>query len=880
MSKSFANIYWSPDIISGINSLGNQSRESIHQLHDLRKLVFSYINYFYANSEHLYKLGIDLNSTENSFVSRDDAKKQVNRKASSSIRSPTESANDKHEEQDITVEYAYKTYINDLMTESTLLTNQASVIEREVMENINSFIKYHESNVRMSISDLKRLYEDYTNTYHKVLKLKNSYEEFIRSKELEHESIVEKTANISISSDSEANESSASIIQETVVPSPTSDFIFPIHIGSKEINEIEELRTLLTEMHSTVPTIKRKIAIPGSKNDIFSSDSLTDYIRKKNILGKVPTRSSIEKFGQSLLDQKFVIGSGFWGSKTFKSEGIWLEWSPLTEYIISYDSNEETTTTLAASESRTSKSAIEESSTAFMNNMVSNTSKLFKTVKSTMKRGEQYESLEEIEELYESAYLELQALKFNLDKEILAKSQALETFEKLRIDLVYSSLTKLSTIIYNFSLSSTTRLHGFAVNFTENINQKENPPKDLDNLINKFSSGIFYASNLVPESLQKSSSSVLQPNSNFQSIKLKFNLYIDIPLQVLLYQSADNDDSSSLLSMRSIPLFLHDLIKLIESKDDKVTLQAAWSKPLNHQEYWSIKENAIKFINQYSDKWDGKVTKESDIHASLIHDLIESLQGISVDHLVNFAKLWLLEVSDSIIPCSVYDSLCGLYKSSSTDKRKDELVKVLGFLSRSNLASLILLLEHIVTAFDLASIPNYELSDNFESLESNDDLKTVDSVSSLLNSMDEIGSIPFVHLILRPSPSKSAGGVKPDMSIYGSILRDLLVLDTRGKLFETLVDKEKVYNQKRQAELAQPIPKIEILAPAITETPSTPVKVQRLSNGNMVPLSPIPLKAELFSPRPFRTGNTPNPSPRGSPIHKKRDSLNVLDTIT
>ena len=85
-----------------------------------------------------------------------------------------------------------------------------------------------------------------------------------------------------------------------------------------------------------------------------------------------------------------------------------------------------------------------------------------------------------------------------------------------------------------------------------------------------------------------------------------------------------------------------------------------------------------------------------------------------------------------------------------------DLIKLLSTIPRSNLASLIYVIEYFGNLFALGSIPNYEISDELpeESLLESIEEASIVQVSNELNSMDTIGSIPIMHLILRPSTSK------------------------------------------------------------------------------------------------------------------------------
>ncbi|ABN67071.2 predicted protein, partial [Scheffersomyces stipitis CBS 6054] len=881
---SFANVYWSSDLSTGLSRLNEQSNRSIQQLHELRKLVFSYMNYYHSNSEFLNKLSIDSYPMDSEFRPYDrfnfSLRHQVPGRVPSVVMSAQPSSSEvsiENKTEEIYVDTAFQLYVKNMSEESHSLITLASVIDREVLEKVTVFLKKHEPEVKESLSELYDIYHDYVATYDKVEKTKKEYEEVLRLKEFadasqqERRKVEESTQNSKSSTPMKAVEEAVEEESHSPANSLESEYKFPLRIGSVEIDSLRSLSKLLADLISSVDVVKRKIPIPGYRNELFSSDQLCSQLLRTRPRGIDPTRLKLEKFGQALIDYKFIVGTGFLGNRKFKSEGMWFEWSELALYISTYDPEQELETiksahTTASAKSSTSSSPSQSQGTSiqqskFMNEVASTTSKRFNgllnTVKSSLMKTNYDENLAAVKENYLELYMELQELKYIYDRELINKSHFLENFERHKIELIYKSLAKLSEIIYNFSLNSTNRLHVMAKDYIDRVNKPENYVRDFDKLLSDFSSGIYFPTSALgvkPTSV----------NNNFQNLEFQFNLFKDIPLQ-LKYSQVSNEDEQ-LLSTGSIPVFFYRSMENLESTaSSHEKLAQLWQNPLDH-EYWELKKTILNKIAVFGIT-DRSSLNEVKVEENIIDSVLSVLKDQSVDAVVNFIKNWLLEISDSLIPCVVYDSITSVYKlgTNDTTKRIKELERILGSIPRSNLASLIFILEHIAMSFDLTTITSYELSDELqEDLESlSEDIDKVKEVSNKLNAMDAIGSIPFVHLIFRPSVSKNASGFKPPLDIYIDLLSDLLSVRVRMALFKVLVSNEKNYllklkNTKGGFQVKKALPGIPL--PSIPpESPPTPSKT--VSNGD----SKSGLAPENFTLRPFRTRSTPVPSPSSSP---------------
>ncbi|CAH6722459.1 hypothetical protein CLIB1444_09S04038 [[Candida] jaroonii] len=891
MAESFGNSFWSPDYKTGIDKLNKQSITSLKQLHDLRQLVFNYMNYYHANSQFLNKLSIE--TSDSSFSNhRDDFRSEKGspsrklyqrRTFSSTFRKSEEKSQDSDIKQDtndhsITVDVPVSDYVKDITAEANTLSSLASTIDREVLEDINDFIKSHEPFVRQTLDHLDELLNDYVVTFADVEKLKVDYSECRRLKEFSDNEKVTKKESDDIKDDiqpshSENSEISIHINQNSddeieVDRSDNEDeFDFPIFIGPVKIKTQKELSLFLNDAIRIVDTTKRSFPLPGHKNEIFSSDELCQFLIHKRPFRLNPTRLNLERFGQSLLDLKLIMGSNLIATKKFKSEGVWFEWTDLAIFISDYESQtKELVSPITSSTNSTPTKKlqiIDEQTAKQVNEMANQTTKkfndMFKNMKLSIMHTNYEEKLITLEDQYNEKFYDLHELKYLIDSELTEKTGKLESFEKLKYELIYKSLSKLSEVVYNFSLQSTSRLHNFASSMVKQCQNPENVENDLKDLLSKFSSGIFTPSILSPESFAKKQYSTAQSNNNFQNIKFQFNLYKDIPLQLKLSQTDKNDD---LLSFTSLPFFIYQLIKLIENKNDSHKVRDLWKLPLDHQQYWQIKEKIINLLKDVNEE--NKVGSENFIQQTIIEKLIDVLSKESLNSLVNLLKNWLLEISDSLIPCVVYDSIIHIYQNESPDS-KAELVKILSSIPRSNLSSLLFLVEHISVEFSLSQIPCYGLGDEFPSeLKIANDESMLQEVSETLNSMDTIGAVPFTHLIFRPSPLKVSQGFKPPINIYNQLLHDLLNIDIRCSLFNNLIASEKNYiTKKKQEQMNLGLQKK--LPPPSPRRPAS-------DSLDVLPKSPMPLPpSDSFSLRPFHTKNTPVPSPSASPRNLSRE---------
>ncbi|KAI5952193.1 hypothetical protein CANMA_005069 [Candida margitis] len=832
--QPFANSYWTPDYITGLHNLQSHTFTSLKQLHDFRKLVFNFLKYFHSNSEYLSKTSNELASSG--------------------------SFNSKNGE---TLKYrsCIELFKNEMIGESTTLLQLASSIDKFVLEDLTNYLKHHEPNIKKEFSRLEDIYDDYLTSSRKIDKSKSKYFDELRLKENAQPQTVQQQQqqveddDFDYSDDeSYAEEDSSSSIRQDL----DIDFQFPLLVGPAIFETINEFQITLAQLIAETPTVKRKIPIPGYKNDMFVSESLCDALNGLRIHGLKPTRSNFEKFGQSLVTLKLLNPTNIF-QKRFKSEGVWFEWSDLA--ISVSQSHDESVPSTPVKHPYNTDRKVSSPSSKFMSDMSETTTRfnsMFNNVKSSIMKKNHEEIVSGITDQYNEQSLELQELAYLLQQGYLDLAQYLEKFETTKVQIIYTSSAKLQQIIQKFHLQQFNQIQACGRAITD-LNKQENYDQDMSLHVNNSSTGIVFP--LTGES-------AFAP----QSLKYQFDLFEDISAQVTRGQVKEDCP----LSVLSTPAFVHGTQKVIESHEKDGNLKLLWLQPLDFQLAWKIKQDVTRVISQCTLP---TLEADKDQKAYLINEVLNHLKERKADDVVTFFKCWLLELKDSVIPFTAFDSVVNVYNGENT---RASLTKVLSSLPRCNLACLVSMTEHICHVFELGIFENYGISDDF-SVESVDAETELPSVSKRLNDMEAVGSVPFVHLIMRPSRSKYKSGFKPPVTSYIQFLTDLLKLETRVALFNKLIEHEAKYKQKKESELRAGL---HIKKIPVIETPANEHKTK--SNSNNAPETPTKQKSfatttelraphpvsadEAFTLRPFKTKSTPLPSPRSSPKHTSNAS--------
>ncbi|KAI3404236.2 hypothetical protein KGF56_002997 [Candida oxycetoniae] len=928
-SRFFADNFWSADYITGLSRLKQESTLSINQLHDFRKLAFSYLKYYFSNSEYFAKSIRELFDGECSFANGIES---------------------------LSLNSCYNTFISEMESESVIMSNLAASIDKYVVDDITKYLKFHEPKIKRELSRLEELYDEYVKLLKNISKTKHKYVEQLHLKEFaiakqrrmkiegeesdysdEESYVEEEQQEEQEEQEEEARKEArkeASYVgeeeeeeEEEEEKKNTIRLRFPLRIGPATFDNLEELKITLSQLIAKTPTTKRTIPLPGYKEEIFVSDSICNVLTSLRIRGLSPSRSNLEKFGQGLLDLKLITPTNIF-SRKFKSEAVWFEWSDLALQIAefkSFHSHSRTfSTSTSSSDARTlpSKNSARSNNhkmtspaSKLMNNMAETTTRfnaMFNTVKSSILKTNHSEILAELLDQYNDQILELQEYVYFLEKGLFDISQYLEKFEKVKIQIIYKCSAKLSDLIVHFHHQQVASIDKFSKTITQ-INQVSNYESDFDTALQNFKSGIYFPIShpLLPQKERE------QVGNLPQNLEKQFDLFNDIPLQLLNCQVfEEKEEEKRVLSVASVPVLLYEIISILELEGDINHLRKLWLQPIDFQSQWRVKQELTQLIADYATGTEQEIQSNVTVSSAIITMVIDNLKSRKTEEVIVFLKCWLMEIKDSVIPFIVFDSVVNEYAEDGKKDTKSNLIKHLGSIPRSNLASLLCIMEHICKVFDIYTFSNYRLSDSFPeaSITTKDD-SLLESVSKELNSMQVIGGIPFVHLIMRPCLAKNFTGFKPPLSTYVEILANLINPEIRLELFHIIVNYEKKLIEKKEIEkqsglqVKRMIPLQEQkfqFQPQSNEPPKTPkeetVQVlltdekSKTSNVVSTPPSeeqqqqqqqqqqsqqsssllfskqdfsnlkaPQALSAEAFSLRPFKTRSTPTPSPLGSP---------------
>ena len=870
MSDRFANVFWSPDFSSGIERLNQQCGNSIAQLLEIEKLIHGYVQFFYMNSDYL-RMFVDKSTIrDNPFHVGipDSLDRDLEHQLRISDSEDGETTKNLHQKEVSTggdkkvddnkilnaedtgkfgIALAYAISGQNISKGSFRCAKLATILDTEVLSSVKVFIRQYEPHLREVMAYLDALVKSYQSSFAKLEILRNEYEEWHRAQEYEMEGRSfrgEEEESDGGDSGEESSYSEKEVANESYLSKLiNSHFNLPLSLGSLSICTFDDFIWLFENMFLSIGRVGRSISIPGYRNEIFSSNQICAWLSKTRPFNFNPSLLNMEKFGQSLIDHKLIVGFGIW-SKKFRNDNLWFEWSDLVYSIMDYKKNIANT-----DDSNISSSTAQDvlgSSHSRNGGASEKFSSLLRTVKHSVLKSDHKQKIKELGRQYNETYSSMQKIRASFESAFLEKSQSLEKFEKSKVELIYWSLSMLHKLIHDYSSKITDDFATISSVLLSN-NTQLNRDDDYFSMIQKYESGIYFPATFLTK--DKPAHAYSQDNT-FQNIKYRYNIYKDISLQPKL--SGSSSESSS-LSVASLPYFLYRMVDLIESNDiDYDAFQFYWLMPLDFNDSWNIKSELSSIIRVYRGKDDTETLKEDELFIDITDSAFNFLETLDTKPLINFLKFWLLEIGDSLIPYVVYDSLINKYQDQifqldTTDKRVNELVKVLSVLHRSNLSSLIFLLEHISKVFQLDLLQNFGVSDDVSVSKGSSTEITVEAVASQLNSMDSIGKIPFLHLIFRPPASKVSSGFKPKIELYNIILRDLLNSQVRLTLLGKLIENENKYLTKKAKENSK--------------FPLSMRKVpQSLEPGNRTMSGSQSNAEEGFHLRPFKT-KVSNPTP-------------------
>ncbi|AOA65325.1 Hypothetical protein PP7435_CHR4-0772 [Komagataella phaffii CBS 7435] len=647
-----------------------------------------------------------------------------------------------------------------------------------------------------------------------------------------------------ISSDSEPSEAEDNLKQfEDEHPAYVFSKDFPIVLCDKLLgfNSIEEFKGFAIKLVKEIPLERSKIPFMSSYIESIKGTDLIDWM----ILNIAPpssrdvskragaiSRYQVEKICQRLLDLGLIKSKSLlqFSSYKFRSDDdrATFEWTALMKDILEFDSNqveekkrsyiEERSKDRAARrekriqakrEARLAKRLAKEKDLAKLSTATTQPS-LAPTISITPS-GTTNTKLNHYLLTYEPLYQDfvlanqhLSQARGQLETNISHFYNAIEEHEVGRAKFLYDVISKFTEITHNTTVknasiseqslkgtqdyddsSTVQEINDFLkANIPSNKTFKTKPSwvKNAIKISKPYIEnelGGYLSVNPVDNQLWNTvkayeyNSSYLQARSQFHKTK---SLLFGSEVSSQVTNSNESD-----LSTKSVPLFLMKVLERISASGFDKTL---WTKP--YELITATQLRNLYYMNTHNwemlfSEEDNKVSVDEFVMDQFINKL-EELYPDNVAIWILLLKLWLLELSDSLLGQFSYTSLVKLF--SKEESASSDLMKVLELeLPQANAAATWYLF-------------NY-LSDRI-------DASTQDELGKQLNNSEAIGSIPFVHFILRPPPDvKQQDSFNMIPSAVGDrLLANLLNRNFLQSLKQMVIDKEEV-NAQREKRLSK-----------------------------------------------------------------------------
>lgn len=240
----------------------------------------------------------------------------------------------------------------------------------------------------------------------------------------------------------------------------------------------------------------------------------------------------------------------------------------------------------------------------------------------------------------------------------------------------------------------------------------------------------------------------------------------------------------------------------------------AWSAPFDVTQAYSIRMSVLKWYDEVQEAvWEEKQHElvllqknRSDFQCIVAQRLIDRIfEHYSLNGIVLALKMWLLELPESVIPFTVYDKLQALYSEEQKQGKQEKLLNVLQSIPRSNLASLHVLLSHLLKVslmgFD-SSLDDQEQHETF--------LMVRQQFLTRLARPEGHGELTMGHVILRPSSKHVARALPEVADFYEQLVQDLVNDGVLMRLGDLVVEREtaqqkilKIKQKKEQEGLHQ-----------------------------------------------------------------------------
>ncbi|KAF5118026.1 hypothetical protein DV454_000726 [Geotrichum candidum] len=729
--QSFSTSFWTPDYISGVNVLFDKLEQGVAENAQVLAFLSSRISVESAYAANLETTARDVQtgSAANAGFNRDEGA-------------------------------SLKQAFTSILDESRIQGQEHSRIAAHLERLVRGPFAQYSGDHRQRIADAKASLIGQIRNYHKatlqVSKAQQAY--FTKARQLEDfsDSTVPKIVTSPISSSPTRQQKRLSQLLPQTPPSHTSNLppgapanCPDVHIGSM-VYPYDKFCLLLKSMTSTIPQETLRITLLGSYEHVIEGEQLVSYARKYVNLKSL---GDAERFGQWLVDHGFLRLVGAVGSRFSGSTNSKYQWQPAAfapETVLNTAAVSGTPTSVQTTPGSVTTTPNGAANAAAAGGLVSPNSaprrghkKTFSLVSGYLSgfigdgdestRESQMSKLQreitEADKKYQESVLSLDKQRCQLEQNIYEKLGYMQQCERDRLAAVKTVLKDFSTAVSK-SFAVLERTTERMCLHEETIDTQ----KDFCYLVDRYRTGEYAPQPVTYNNFFKRGEKIQTFGVDLENSAYLVPQMLDFLTAPQTLTPNGTPETAPAVSKQSDEKEAADKTKDDDEKpednddthstksDKTAEFPSVTSKPglLVTTETGSIMPNRTKFrkLSKESrqlllDLWTSPSATMIEIQGlrnllntgSELENFNEIVSTVPLPVVISTIKDFLLELPDSIVTSTVYDSIKNTYAPSSKhtpEEQIDRIVNLLSHLARVHIETLQLLITHFA---ELANLP-------------------------------------------------------------------------------------------------------------------------------------------------------------------------------
>ncbi|KAF5112205.1 hypothetical protein DV495_004018 [Geotrichum candidum] len=729
--QSFSTSFWTPDYISGVNVLFDKLEQGVAENAQVLAFLSSRISVESAYAANLETTARDVQtgSAANAGFNRDEGA-------------------------------SLKQAFTSILDESRIQGQEHSRIAAHLERLVRGPFAQYSGDHRQRIADAKASLIGQIRNYHKatlqVSKAQQAY--FTKARQLEDfsDSTVPKIVTSPISSSPTRQQKRLSQLLPQTPPSHTSNLppgapanCPDVHIGSM-VYPYDKFCLLLKSMTSTIPQETLRITLLGSYEHVIEGEQLVSYARKYVNLKSL---GDAERFGQWLVDHGFLRLVGAVGSRFSGSTNSKYQWQPAAfapETVLNTAAVSGTPTSVQTTPGSVTTTPNGAANAAAAGGLVSPNSaprrghkKTFSLVSGYLSgfigdgdestRESQMSKLQreitEADKKYQESVLSLDKQRCQLEQNIYEKLGYMQQCERDRLAAVKTVLKDFSTAVSK-SFAVLERTTERMCLHEETIDTQ----KDFCYLVDRYRTGEYAPQPVTYNNFFKRGEKIQTFGVDLENSAYLVPQMLDFLTAPQTLTPNGTPETAPAVSKQSDEKEASDKTKDDDEKpednddthstksDKTAEFPSVTSKPglLVTTETGSIMPNRTKFrkLSKESrqlllDLWTSPSATMIEIQGlrnllntgSELENFNEIVSTVPLPVVISTIKDFLLELPDSIVTSTVYDSIKNTYAPSSKhtpEEQIDRIVNLLSHLARVHIETLQLLITHFA---ELANLP-------------------------------------------------------------------------------------------------------------------------------------------------------------------------------